>query len=114
VTRSRIAAIPAFADLPEPELDELGAAVHELAVAEGSTVVAVDDYGDAIYMVEEGTADVVNERGETTETTQRRRHVRRDRSAPDGSAHGDRRRAHATPAPLALRPPLRAHPTARP
>ena len=52
----------------EPELDELAAAVHELAVAEGSTVVAVDEYGDAIYMVEEGTADVVNERGETTET----------------------------------------------
>jgi CRP-like cAMP-binding protein len=68
VDRGRIAAIPAFADLPEPELDELAAAVHELAVADGSTVVTVDDYGDSIYMVEEGTADVVNERGETTET----------------------------------------------
>jgi hypothetical protein len=47
VDRSRIAAIPAFADLPEPELEELAAAVHELAVADGSTVVTVDDYGDA-------------------------------------------------------------------
>ena len=65
---SRIAAFPVFADLPEAELDELAGAVHELAVAERSTVVNVDDYGDAVYFVEEGTAEVVNERGETTQT----------------------------------------------
>ena len=65
---SRIAAFPVFADLPEAELDELAGAVHELAVAERSTVVNVDDYGDAVYLVEEGTADVLNERGETTQT----------------------------------------------
>lgn len=65
---SRIAAFPVFADLPEEELVELARAVQELAVAEGSTVVTVDDYGDAVYLVEEGTADVVNERGETTQT----------------------------------------------
>ena len=65
---SRIAAFPVFADVPEAELVELAGAVHELAVAEGSTVVTVDDYGDAVYLVEEGTADVVNERGETTQT----------------------------------------------
>ena len=65
---SRIAAFPVFADLPEAELDELAGAVHELAVAERSTIVNVDDYGDAVYLVEEGTADVVNERGETTQT----------------------------------------------
>lgn len=65
---SRIAAFPVFADLPEAELDELAGAVHELAVAERSTVVNVDDYGDAVYLVAEGTADVMNERGETTQT----------------------------------------------
>ena len=65
---SRIAAFPVFADVPEAELDELAGAVHELAVAERSTVVNVDDYGDAVYLVEEGTADVMNERGETTQT----------------------------------------------
>ena len=65
---SRITAFPVFADLPEAELDELAGAVHELAVAERSTVVTVDDYGDAVYLVEEGTADVMNERGETTQT----------------------------------------------
>jgi len=65
---SRIAAFPVFADLPEEELVELARAVHELAVAEGSTVVTVDDYGDAVYLVEEGTADVVNESGETIQT----------------------------------------------
>jgi CRP-like cAMP-binding protein len=68
VETSRIAAFPVFADLPEAELDELAGAVHELAVAERSTVVNVDDYGDAVYLVEEGTADVMNERGETTQT----------------------------------------------
>jgi CRP-like cAMP-binding protein len=68
VETSRIAAFPVFADLPEAELDELAGAVHELAVAERSTVVNVDDYGDAVYLVEEGTADVMNERGETTRT----------------------------------------------
>ena len=66
--RSRVAAIPAFAELPEAELDELAGAVHELAVGSGATVVTVDDYGDAVYLIEEGTADVVNERGKATDT----------------------------------------------
>lgn len=65
---SRIAAFPVFADLPEAELDELAGVVHELAIADRSTVVTVDDYGDAVYLVEDGMADVVNERGETTQT----------------------------------------------
>ena len=65
---SRIATFPVFADLPEAEVEELAGAVHELSVADGSTVVTVDDYGDAVYLVEEGTADVVNESGETTQT----------------------------------------------
>jgi hypothetical protein len=68
---SRIAAFPVFADLPEAELDELAGAVHELAVAERSTVVTVDDYGDAVYLVEEETAGVLNERGETTRLSAR-------------------------------------------
>lgn len=56
--RNRIAAIPAFAGLPESELDELAPAVREVAVEGGARVVTMDEYGDAIYFVEEGEADV--------------------------------------------------------
>ena len=55
---SRIAALPAFADLPAEELDELAAAMSEVEVDGGARVVTVDDYGTAIYFVEEGMADV--------------------------------------------------------
>ena len=58
---SRIAAFPAFAGLPEAELDELAAAVREVSVDEGARVVTADDYGDAIYLVEEGEDDVVTD-----------------------------------------------------
>ena len=48
---SRIAALPAFADLPAEELDELAAAMSEVEVEGGARVVTVDDYGTAIYFV---------------------------------------------------------------
>jgi hypothetical protein len=40
-----------------------------------------------------------------------RRHFWRDRTPPDGGAHGHCRRAHTDAAPLARRPGLRAHPS---
>ena len=64
----RIAAFSAFADLPATELDQLATAAREVDIAEGATIVTVDDYGDAVYFVEKGTADVLNEHGEATET----------------------------------------------
>jgi CRP-like cAMP-binding protein len=64
VDSSRIAAFPDFADLPAEELDELGAAMTELDVDAGATVVTVDDYGTAIYFVEQGEADVLEDAGE--------------------------------------------------
>jgi CRP-like cAMP-binding protein len=63
VDSGRITAFPAFADLPQAELDELASAVHEVEVASGAEIVAADDYGDAVYLVEEGEADVVTESG---------------------------------------------------
>ena len=57
---SRIAAFPDFATLPSEELDELAAVMSELEVEAGANVITLDDYGTAIYFVEDGHADVVD------------------------------------------------------
>jgi CRP-like cAMP-binding protein len=59
VETSRIAALPAFADLPAAELDELAAAMSEVELEAGARVVTEDDYGTAIYFIEQGQADVL-------------------------------------------------------
>ena len=51
-----------MSDLPA-ELDELAAAKRELNVEPGAKVVTVDDYGTAIYVIEEGEADVLIDGG---------------------------------------------------
>lgn len=66
--RSQIAAIRVLADLPAAELDELATVMREVEISDGATVVTVDEYGEAVYFVEAGWADVVNDRGETTHT----------------------------------------------
>jgi CRP-like cAMP-binding protein len=66
VDASRIARFPNFADLPAEELDEVAAAMSEVKVEAGATVITVDDYGTAIYFIEEGTADVMDDGHETT------------------------------------------------
>jgi CRP-like cAMP-binding protein len=63
VDTSRLASIPAFADVPAAELERLAAAMREVEVAAGAKVVTMDHYGDAIYFVEEGEADVQTEGG---------------------------------------------------
>jgi CRP-like cAMP-binding protein len=67
VETSRIAAFPAFADLPETELDELAAAMSEVEFAAGTRVVTQDDYGTAIYYIEEGHADVLTDGDDVTD-----------------------------------------------
>jgi CRP-like cAMP-binding protein len=57
---SRLAAFPVLAELPAAELDEVAGALSEVEVDAGSTVIALDDYGAAIYFVEEGEADVLS------------------------------------------------------
>jgi CRP-like cAMP-binding protein len=68
VDASRIAAFPVFADLPAAELDELAAAMREVEIEAGAKVVTEDDYGTAIYFIEEGSADVLMEGGEPSQT----------------------------------------------
>ena len=67
VDASRIARFPDFADLPTEELDELTAAMSEVEVEAGATVITVDDYGTAIYFIEEGTAEVLDDGDEATQ-----------------------------------------------
>jgi hypothetical protein len=54
VDTSRIAVFPVFTDLPAAELDELAAAMSEVEIEAGATVVTLDDYGTAIYFIQEG------------------------------------------------------------
>jgi CRP-like cAMP-binding protein len=64
---SRLAAFPLLADLPAAELDEVASAMSEVEVDAGATVVTLDDYGTAIYFVEQGEADVLAADGESAQ-----------------------------------------------
>jgi CRP-like cAMP-binding protein len=57
-----------LADLPAPELDELASVVREIEVEAGAKVITVDDYGTAIYFIEQGEADVLTGGGDATQT----------------------------------------------
>jgi CRP-like cAMP-binding protein len=57
-----------FAELPRAELDELTAAVTEVDVRAADTIVTLDDYGTAIYFIEEGAAQVLTDRGDEVDT----------------------------------------------
>jgi CRP/FNR family transcriptional regulator, cyclic AMP receptor protein len=68
VDTSRIAAFPVLADLSEAELNELANAMSEVEVEAGAKVITLDDYGTAIYFIEQGEAHVLADGDETTET----------------------------------------------
>jgi CRP-like cAMP-binding protein len=55
----RITAFPVLADLPAAEIDELAAALNEVNTEPGAKVVTADDYGTAVYFIEQGEADVL-------------------------------------------------------
>jgi CRP-like cAMP-binding protein len=67
VDKSRVAVFLDFADLPADELDELAAAMNEVEVEAGAKIVTLDDYGTAVYFIEQGKADVLENGGEATE-----------------------------------------------
>jgi CRP-like cAMP-binding protein len=68
VETSRIAAFSVFADLPAAELDELAAAMNEVEIEADANVVTLDNYGSALYFIEQGRADVLTDGGEASET----------------------------------------------
>lgn len=65
--KSRVAVFLDFAGLPADELDELAAAMNEVEVEAGAKIVTLDDYGTAVYFIEQGNADVLENGGEATE-----------------------------------------------
>ena len=65
---TRITAFPVFADLPVTELDEVAAAVKEVEAESGANVITLDDYGTAIYFIEEGTAEALGDAGEVIQS----------------------------------------------
>jgi CRP-like cAMP-binding protein len=67
VDTSRVAAIRALADLPTAELDELATAMRETTVEAGAKVVTLDDWGTAVYFIEQGEAEVLSEGGQATQ-----------------------------------------------
>ena len=67
VDTSRVAAFLDFADLPADELDELTAAVKESEIEAGAKIVTLDDYGTAVYFIEQGNAEVLDDGAEGTE-----------------------------------------------
>ncbi len=61
---NRIATFPAFANLPAEELDEFAGVMREVEIEAGTTIIRGDDYGTAIYLIEAGSADVLNDAGD--------------------------------------------------
>jgi CRP-like cAMP-binding protein len=68
VDTTRVAAFPVLAELPATELEELAAAMSEVEVEAGAKVIALDDYGTAIYFIEYGEAEVLTDGAEPAET----------------------------------------------
>jgi len=68
VDTSRIATFRVLADLPAAELEELAAVMREVHVEAGAKVITLDDYGTAIYFIEEGEASALIDGGDATQT----------------------------------------------
>ncbi len=62
---SRLEAIAILAKLPEAERDELATVVKEIQVDAGTNLITLDDYGAAVYFIEQGEAEVQTEDGAT-------------------------------------------------
>jgi CRP-like cAMP-binding protein len=67
VDSSRLASFPDLAALPAEEVDELAAAMSVVEIEAGANVITADDFGTAIYFIEQGEADVLDEGGEAKE-----------------------------------------------
>jgi CRP-like cAMP-binding protein len=67
VDTNRIAAFSDFANLPDEELNELAGAMTETEVEAGATVIRIDEYGTAMYLIEVGNGDVLDDRGDVIE-----------------------------------------------
>jgi CRP-like cAMP-binding protein len=61
VDRARLAANPFFAALPDGELDAVARVASEVHVAAGDALTSEGDFGHALFVVDEGSADVTRD-----------------------------------------------------
>jgi CRP-like cAMP-binding protein len=59
--RSRVEPLSALEGMPEEELDAVARVATEREFAEGETLMSEGDFGYSLFLVEEGTADVLVE-----------------------------------------------------
>src|SRR6476620_8084251 len=63
VDRSRVAPMSVFSECSDQELDAIAAAASELEFDTGETLMSEGDFGHSLFLVESGSADVL-EHGE--------------------------------------------------
>jgi CRP-like cAMP-binding protein len=68
VDRTRIAGLPAFADLPSGEVDDLAGALNPVEIDAGTELITHGKDGYVIYFVEQGEADVLTDDGAVAHT----------------------------------------------
>ncbi len=56
--RERIAGVALFAELSDGDIDRLAEAASEAELEPGASLTAEGEFGHALYIIEEGTADV--------------------------------------------------------
>jgi putative ABC transport system ATP-binding protein len=61
VAADRLRALPLFAGLETAEVELAASMADELSVDTGAKVVAEDEFGYSLYVVEQGTADVLQD-----------------------------------------------------
>jgi CRP/FNR family cyclic AMP-dependent transcriptional regulator len=59
VDRSRVEPLTALDGVPEEDLDALARVATEREFAEGETLMSEGDFGHSLFLVEDGTADVL-------------------------------------------------------
>lgn len=57
----RVSRLHLFVDLPAGELEQVAAAAEESVVSAGEPVAAEADFGHALYAIEEGDVDIVQD-----------------------------------------------------
>jgi CRP-like cAMP-binding protein len=61
VEAATLEAIPLFARMPDEERDRIAGVCSDVAVEAGTTLVTEGDFGHAMFVITEGTADVVRD-----------------------------------------------------
>jgi CRP-like cAMP-binding protein len=61
VDRSRVAPLSALDGVPEEELDAVARVATEREFADGETMMTEGDFGHSLFLIEEGSADVLSD-----------------------------------------------------